>query len=256
MSAHPSHSTERFGDKVEHYIRYRPGYPDEIITIFQQEAGLFPEAVIADIGCGTGLSALPFLKQGHVVYGVEPNDPMRQAAERLLTVYTNFHGVKGTAEKTTLQEKSVDYLIAGQAFHWFDVPKAKQEAQRILRPRGWAVLLWNKRQTDTTPFLQAYEQLLVTYGTDYEQVRHDRLDPAKLEQFFGGPFQQRVLPNEQIFDYEGIKGRLLSSSYIPRANDPQYEPMLQDLEKIFQQHAVQGLARFLYDTEIYFGHIV
>src|SRR5262245_18186879 len=110
-----SHSTERFSDKVECYIRYRPRYPDEVMTILKQEAGLFPEAIIADIGSGTGLSALPFLKLGHVVHGVEPIDPMRQAAERLLTVYSNFRSVKGTAEATTLKERSVDFLLAGQA---------------------------------------------------------------------------------------------------------------------------------------------
>jgi SAM-dependent methyltransferase len=255
MPAPSSHSTERFSDKVENYIRYRPGYPDEVMLILRRETELSPDAVIADVGSGTGLSALPFLKHGHVVYGVEPNDPMRQAAEQLLAVYPNFRSVKGTAEATTLKDGSIDYFVAGQAFHWFDVSKARQEARRILRPHGWAVLLWNKRQTDTTPFLRAYEELLLTFGTDYEAVRHDRLDLGKLEKFFGGRVEKRMLPTEQIFDYQGVKGRLLSSSYTPRPAELQYERMLDQLQAIFQKHSTQGSVRFLYDTEVYLGHI-
>jgi SAM-dependent methyltransferase len=251
--------TERFSDRVANYVKYRPTYPTALITTLQTETGLTPAHVIADIGAGTGISSALFLAQGNTVYGVEPNAGMREAAEVYLAPYPNFHAVAATAEATTLADASVGYVTAGQAFHWFDHPRAKTEFQRILQPNGWVALFWNDRKTDTTPFLRAYEELLLTYGTDYTEINHRNItdDPtARFRDFFAnGTYQSAVFPNHQTFDYEGVKGRLLSSSYAPNVGQPNYEPMLALLERIFTEHQENGQIVFEYETQLFFGHV-
>ncbi|HSU97575.1 MAG TPA: class I SAM-dependent methyltransferase [Gemmatimonadaceae bacterium] len=252
-------STLRFSDRVENYVRYRPGYPAEVIDVLARETGLTPASEIADVGSGTGISSELFLRNNNTVFGIEPNAEMREAAERLLAAYPRFHSVPARAEATALPNASIDYVTAGQAFHWFDPQLARMEFARILRPGGWAVLLWNARRLDSTPFLRDYDAMLERYGTDYRQVRHQNLDVARLRVLFDGAigqaFQLRTLYNEQRFDFEGLRGRLLSSSYTPTANHPGYLPMLRELKRIFDEHAENGSVAIEYDTEIYFGHV-
>ncbi len=247
-------STRRFSNRVADYVCYRPGYPKELVQALQDGAGLQPSSVVADIGSGTGISTEPFLRLGCVVWAVEPNREMREAAETRLREQPRFRSIDGTAEATTLEAASVDLVVAGQAFHWFDVARSRGEFARILRPDGHVALFWNSRHLDTTPFLQAYETLLQDFATDYRQVDHKRIDGAVLKHFFGGDhFQTRAYANSQSFDFEGLRGRLLSSSYAPAAGHPHHAPMLQTLERLFHDHEVSGRVRFDYDTELYFG---
>jgi ubiquinone/menaquinone biosynthesis C-methylase UbiE len=248
--------TQRFSNRVETYIKYRPGYPDEVIETLRAECGLTPHSIIADIGSGTGILTEMFLKNGNPVYGVEPNREMREAGERLLKGYPHFHTVAGKAEETTLADAVVDFIVAGQAFHWFDREKTRAEFMRILKPKGWIALIWNERLTTTTPFLVAYEELLKTYATDYEQVDHRQVDQDVIRSFFGSErFQQRQFKNVQVFDYEGVEGRLLSSSYAPEADHPHYKPMMDELRRIFQANHNEGEIDFEYQTSIYFGQL-
>lgn len=249
-------STQRFSERVNYYIKYRPTYPTAIIDFFQQIINLAPPATVADIGSGTGLLSELFLQPGYRVYGVEPNLEMRQAGENLLGHYPNFVSIPGSAEETTLGTATIDLIVAGQAFHWFNVAACRLEFQRILRPGGWVGLIWNERQTDTTAFLQAYEQFLKDYSTDYVEVNHKNIDQAVLQAFFGGPqYQVTDFANAQIFDWDGLLGRTLSSSYIPMAGHPNYEPMLEALENLFQTHQEQGQVTFSYDTRVYYGQL-
>lgn len=246
--------TRRFSSRVENYIKYRPGYPNGVIETLRDECGLVADSIIADVGSGTGILTEMFLRNGNPVYGVEPNREMREAAERLLKDYPRFHSVAAKAEETTLDGASVDFVVAGQAFHWFDREKTKEECARILKPGGWVALIWNERVTTTTPFLIAYEQLLKDYSTDYEQVDHRRIDAGVIRDFFGSDnFRLKQFENIQVFDYEGLKGRLLSSSYAPQAGHPNYEPMLAELQKIFQAHQREGWVDFEYVTLMYYG---
>ena len=247
--------TDRFSNRVENYVKYRPQYPREIVRFMQDELGLDASSVIADIGSGTGFLSRPFLDHGTTVYGVEPNRSMREAGERLLRDYPNFKSVAGTAEATTLEDASVDFITAGQAFHWFDIPRTRREFRRISRPGGWVLLVWNNRLMDTSPFYVAYENLLLKYGTDYTKVSSRHADDAALREFFQTDFNLKVFDNRQDFDYEGFKGRLLSSSYIPLEGDPQYAPMLGELRKIFDEHEQNGQVSFEYDTEVYYGQL-
>lgn len=244
---------QRFSDRVENYARYRPSYPQEVIEMLQRVAALTPQSIIADVGSGTGISAELFLRFGYAVHAVEPNREMREAAERLLGGYPGFHSVSGSAQATTLADQSVDLIVAAQAFHWFNTPETRAEFSRILKPGGQVALIWNERRLDTTPFLRAYEQLLLTFGTDYAKVRHENINSGELSRFFAGPYVTLTFPNEQHFDFEGLKGRLLSSSYAPAEGQPNHEAMIAELRHIYDAHQILGKVGFEYDTQVHIG---
>ena len=251
-----SNATSRFSDRVENYVRYRPGYPLEALHVLKSECRLEPGHLVADIASGTGnLDANAAGESVIRVLGIEPNPEMRQAGERLLAGFPKFTSVAGTAEATTLPDNSVDFVTAAQAAHWFDRERARREFVRILKPGGWLVLLWNERLTDSTAFLRDYEQLLLTFGTDYEDVRHERTTGAVNDFFDPAPFQERVFAMRQEFDYAGLEGRLLSSSYAPGPEHPSHAPMLRDLRRIFEAHAIGGRVTFDYKNRVFFGRL-
>lgn len=211
--------------------------------------------MIADVGSGTGILTELFLKNGNRVFAIEPNAAMRLTAERLLAAYPNFVSVAATAEETTLETGSVDLIAAAQAFHWFERDQAKREFARMLKPGGWVVLIWNERRLASTPFLQDYEDLLLRYGTDYEKVRHEKVT-GEIARFFAPEgFQLKTLENFQHFDFESLKGRVLSSSYAPEENHPNFESMLRELERIFNTHHNNGIVSFEYETKVYYGRL-
>jgi SAM-dependent methyltransferase len=247
--------TARFSDRVENYVRYRPGYPPEVLDLLRAECGLQASHIVADIASGTGVFTRMLLENGNSVFAVEPNTEMREAGVHELGSYDRLVSVAGKAEETTLRSASVDFVTVAQAAHWFDLPRARTEFARILRPEGWCVLIWNERRTATTPFLRDYEQLLLTYGTDYKEVRHERTTAIIHEFFAPVPHQERVFDLRQQFDYEGAAGRLLSSSYVPLEGHPGYAPMMQELERIFRAHAMDDKVGFEYDTRLYYGHL-
>jgi len=226
------------------------------LDVLREECGLAPESVVADIGSGTGLLARLFLENGNVVYGVEPNDAMRQAGEQLLKDYPRFRSVAGSAETTTLGDASADFVVAGQAFHWFEPKAARTEFARVLRLQGWVAIVWNERKKDATPFHRDYENLLRTYGTDYTRVAASYPERMRMEDFFGpGTFQHRSFATEQKFDFDGLRGRLMSASYAPAQGHPNHEPMIAALKRLFEKHAEGGRVRIEYETHIYYGRI-
>jgi ubiquinone/menaquinone biosynthesis C-methylase UbiE len=247
--------TARFSDRVENYVRFRPGYPPEVLELLRAECGLRASHIVADIASGTGAFTRLLLENGNSVFAVEPNPGMREMGMQQLESYDRFVSIAGTAEETTLRSASVDFVTAAQAAHWFDLPRARAEFARILQSDGWCVLIWNERRTASTPFLRDYEQLLLTYGTDYNEVRHERTTAVIHEFFAPAPYQERVFDMRQRFDYEGIAGRLLSSSYAPLEGHPSHAPMMQELERLFHAHAVGGKAEFEYDTRVFYGHL-
>ncbi len=249
--------TERFSDRVADYIKYRPDYPKALFAYLIEAYGLTATHVVADIGSGTGILTRHFLENGNPVYGVEPNTNMRLAAEQILQSYPQFHSIHGQAEATTLPNASIDWIVAGQAFHWFDQAKTRQEIERILKPAGHVALIWNDR-LDNDPFHQAYENFLQTQCPDYEHVNHRRVSHDTLTQFLSPrTLSMRTFDNAQVMDYEGLKGRLLSCSYAPKADAPNYDTMLTELKRLFERYSQQGQLIFRYQTKLfYFGEHV
>ena len=247
-----SDTVERFSNRVANYVKYRPGYPPEVLELFKREMGLTEQSVLADIGSGTGLSTRPFLENGNMVYGVEPNAAMREAAEEYLKEFPNFISHEGTAEDTRLENASVDFVIAAQAFHWFDPEKTSTEFARIVKPDGYIALIWNERQLDTTEFLREYEKLLKKYATDYDKVRHENIDQEKLGRFFRTPYNRATFPNFQEFDFAGLRGRVLSSSYMPAEDSPSFPALEKELKGLFTKYSENDRIKVFYDTNIYY----
>jgi SAM-dependent methyltransferase len=248
-------NTQRFSNRAEDYARFRPRYPQAVLNILENECGLSTHHKIADIGSGTGILTELFLKNKNLVYGVEPNKAMRTAAVMLLQPYSWFISVDGTAEATTLRDRSVEWITAGQAFHWFDREKARREFLRILKPKGWVCLVSNNRQR-TTAFMRAYERLLVQLGRAYQESNHQRIPPDAFADFFGSTgYKTTAIENHQDLDWEGLEGRLASSSYAPERGTPAFAPMIDELKTIFQAHQQNGRVRMDYLTTMHYGRL-
>ena len=248
---------KRFSSRVDNYSKFRPSYPEKIISFLESEKILYKDSIIADIGSGTGILSELFLRNGNLVFGIEPNIDMRNAAEITLKKYQNFHSIDGSAENTNMDENSINTITVGQAFHWFDQIKARKEFKRILKPDGFVVIIWNNRKRSGSKFLEQYEELLQTYGTDYKTISHINID---FEKFYGigknsEGYTRKVFENYQLLNYPGLRGRLLSTSYAPLDDHPNYNNMITKLEKIFQENNQNGLVRFDYETEVYYGRL-
>ena len=243
----------RFSTRAENYARHRPGYPQAVLEEMRAECGFTRDSVVADVASGTGLLSELFLKNGNRVYGVEPNDEMREAGERYLAGHPLFTSVRGTAEETTLDDASIDLVVVGHAFHWFDIAEARAEFSRILRPGGCAALLWNELRQDASAFMEGYERLIQRYKSqDYEDFDREEgvgafFDPE--------PFRRCVFRHSQTFDLVGLRGRLLSSSYVPDEGKPCYAEMMRELEGIFRAHGRDEKVAFEYETLVYLGRL-
>jgi len=246
----------RFSDRANDYVKYRPHYSPEVVHALQQACGLRPGHVVADVGCGPGLLAEILLENGNRVIGVEPNLEMREAGEQYLARYANFSMINGSAENSTLADGSMDFVTAGQAFHWFQPEQARIEFARILKPGGWTVLVWHDRDTQATPFLRAYEDFLQTHSVDYQQVNHKTVASlGAITRFFSpAPVQLILQQTRQHFDFDGLRGRLLSSSYVPREGVAA-EIMLRKLPELFSKFAEDGRVVIEYETKIFYGHL-
>jgi SAM-dependent methyltransferase len=244
---------KRFSNRVAYYAKYRPHYPETVLNLMEQELGFSSMSVIADVGSGTGILSEMFLKHGNLVYCVEPNKEMREKAETILAGYARFRSINGAAEATTLPPASVDFIAAAQSFHWFDRPKTRAEFLRILKPNGWVILIWNTRK-NSTAFMQEYERLVRGYAKEPRLVRHEDITEEDLRRFLGN-YEARTFSNRQALDFDGLKGRLLSSSYAPLPDDPKYDGMLNELRRIFDSYQEGRLVHLEYVTEVYFGQL-
>ena len=254
MSKAEKQVTERFTNRVENYIRYRPDYPEQLAEKVLHHFGLKAPNV-ADFGSGTGLLSRSFLDLGCKVSGIEPNVPMREAGERLLAEYAQFRSINGTAEFSTLAANSVDLIIAGQAFHWFDAEKFKLECKRISKEKTNVALIWNDRKTESPEFLAEYDAFLITHSTDYQKVNHQNIQDRVFKAFFGGEYTLLVLPNKQVFNFESLLGRVESSSYMPAKGDDGYLQMVDALRALFVKYAANDQVEILYDTKAFVAEV-
>jgi SAM-dependent methyltransferase len=246
----------RFSNRVADYLRYRPHYPEGVLDFLRSQSHLSAAHTVADIGSGTGFLSELFLKNGNQVFGVEPNQEMREAGEEYLAEYPRFTSINGSAEATTLPDRCADFVTVGQAFHWFKPQPARQEFARILRPDGWVAIAFNDRTQSATGFAVSYEELLVRYGTDYSRVRDSYPQRKDIRAFLGHDnFSTREIPNLQQLDLESLRGRLRSSSYIPTKDDPKFAPMMAALDELFAAHEQDGRVLMEFSTWAYLGQL-
>lgn len=263
MAGHETDPLRRFSDRVDDYVRYRPGYPPGLFDVLAQETGIGAGWSVADIGAGTGMLTRLLLDRGCRVAAVEPNDSMRRAADRALSGRDGFTSVAGRAEATTLPDDSADLVTAAQAFHWFEPKATRREFERILRPPGWAAVVWNTRETDATPFMRAYERLLVECAVDYTSVDH-RIARERIAAFLPDPVVRR-LPHRDWLELDQALGRMQSASYVPGPGHPAHAAIVSGLREIFERHAghepgaeasAPRRVAFVYTTEVYVGSIL
>ncbi|MDR2753935.1 MAG: class I SAM-dependent methyltransferase [Oscillospiraceae bacterium] len=245
-------SKERFTPHVENYVRYRPGYPAEAVDCLVQTCGLAQGCAVADIGAGTGKLSRLLLARGLTVFAVEPNAAMRAAAEEALGKIPGFYSVAAPAEDTGLRAATIDCVTAAQAFHWFDPVQFRAECRRILKPGGKVALVWNQRDV-ADPFMQTYEAILQAHHNETPNQTAKELNEVVFAHFFAGGYQTHRFTSFQSFDYEGLLGRVLSSSYAPLPGHPQHNPLKAALRALFEQHQQNGQVRFAYDTKVFVG---
>lgn len=245
-----------FSNRVKDYVKYRPTYPSDAIDYLYDIVKLDENSTVADIGAGTGKLSKLLVERGTNVIAVEPDQEMRKACEQILGHESNFRAVAGSAESTCLRDNSVDFIVCAQAFHWFDRTVTKMEFKRILKERGKVILVWNTRQTKGTAFLEGIEHLLLNYGIDYSEVNHKNISEDELQLFFKeNSMEKSVFKIEQLFDFEGLRGRVMSSSYTPMPEHPNYGPMMDELKNLFNRYEKNGKVPYTYETELYWGEI-
>jgi len=246
---------ERFGDRADNYAKFRPGYPDPMLSLLRDVVP--PPAVVADIGSGTGILTRQLMDNGYELYAVEPNGPMRSAAERTLSGRPRFRSVRGTAEATTLPDGAVDLITCAQAFHWFDREKAKLEFCRILKGNGRVAIVWNERLENASEVNRKYDDILRRMAPEYSNVNHRKVSLGDIEAFFGpGEVQLWTFPNEQVLDRCGFLGRLLSCSYVPNVGQPGHHEIVDAVGDLFGEYEVEGKVSFDYETRLYLGQFI
>jgi ubiquinone/menaquinone biosynthesis C-methylase UbiE len=248
-------SKVRFSNRVDNYVKYRPTYPTEAIDFILKEFNINSETIIADIGSGTGIFTQLLTNYPAMIYAVEPNNEMRNAAEIILNNEKSFTSINGSSESTNLDSNSIDLVTVAQAFHWFDIPKTKIEFKRILKQDGKVLLIWNNRLTNTD-FLNEYDSILKQHANDYNEVNHRNVSTDTLKSFFANEIVKiKTFQNVQKFDFEGLMGRLLSSSYSPMPGENNYLIIKTKLEELFKIHNINGFIDFNYETGLYWGSI-
>jgi ubiquinone/menaquinone biosynthesis C-methylase UbiE len=251
-----SNPTERFSGRVESYRRSRPRYPAEVVETLRRECGLHGGAEVADVAAGTGLLTEVLLAAGFAVTAVEPNEEMRAACRTLEAQYPRLRCVAGTAEATGLPDASADLITVAQAMHWFDLEKAKAEFARVLRPGGWCAVLYNNRRLTGDAFHDGYEALLREFGVDYMAVKGQHMGRRRLAAFFEPePMQCATFENAQSFDYQGLEGRILSSSYMPQPGQPRFAEMQEAARLLFAETQRGGAVTMVHDCVVCWGQV-
>ena len=245
--------TERFSDRADAYVRARPTYPEAVVAHLESAGALCTGATVVDLGVGTGLSAEPFLRAGYAVIGVEPNDAMRESGDRFLAAWPRYRSVNGTAEDTGLPPNCAQLVIAGQAFHWFDPPRARDEARRVLPPGGWAALMWNDRVTEGDAFAEGYERLCHRFGRDYDTIRTRHVDPQALAEFFGRVPALAEFEHVRRLDLETMAALAASASYLPAPGSAEHAPLMEALRRLFDRCSSDGMIALRYRLRVHYA---
>lgn len=247
----------KFNGMGKIYSKYRPSYPFNFIDYLFTDVGISQSSIIADIGSGTGILTRQLLEKGSRVYGIEPNANMRVIAETNLKNFLGFTSVNGNAENTTIDDNSVDYITVAQAFHWFDRERFKKECQRILKPGGKVILVWNVRDNKNELVIENYEvnRKYCPNFKGFSEGIYGKINKDDFSGFFKGKYETKVFLNNLIFDMDGFIGRNLSASYALKSNDAQYNNYVNELKRIYKKYSNKGQLIMPNLTRSYVGNV-
>jgi len=248
---------ERFTDKANIYKQFRPSYSKELIEYLYSQAGFNQESIIADIGSGTGILSRLLIERGSLVYCVEPNDDMRQTAENDLSEFDNFISINSPAENLSLQNESVNFVTVAQAFHWFNREMFKTECQRILKPGGKVVLIWNERDYQNEIVKKDFI-IREKYAIDKKGLGIGGGFKHEYQKFFiDGIFDYKKFNNDLQFNKDGFIGRNLSASYAPKKEQhpEKYHGLVNELSELFDKYSIDGILNYPHFSECYIGRV-
>ena len=244
---------QKFDGRAQDYVVGRPVYAQEFVEALFPDYGFSSDSVIADIGSGTGKFAGQLLERGCTVYGVEPNDDMKEKAVEELSGFVRFYPVKGTEAGTTLEDHSADFVTTAQAFHWFDVPAFAKECRRILKPGGKVFLIWNVRDMNDQLNQEAYE-IYRNYCPDFKGYSGGiQKDDERIRAFFDDKYQYIEFANPLYYSEETFISRSLSGSYSLKEGDARYQEYLKALRDLFAKYQKDGILTMGNHTAAYFG---
>lgn len=245
--------SDLFSGRANDYGNFRADYPAALKSVLAN-LGINSDEIIADMGSGTGLLTRILLELGAHVYGVEPNDDMRREGEKRLEHFTKFTSVRGSAENTTLDDGSITCITAGNAFHWFDTNKAREEFKRILRPSGYVLLIRTDWKESSRPSMQHYDKIISTYCIGRSGLVSDpALERETIASFFTTYELIKLDETSVLYTREQLKGRFLSTSFSPKLGHPQHESAMSDLDELFDRYAHDDKFPFAVQTTIVRG---
>lgn len=252
-----NNNTELFTARAAAYAKGRPSYAKALIDHLYREEGFSERSVIADIGSGTGIFSNLLLERGSIVYGVEPNADMREAAVKAFAGCSRFVQYDGTAAHTGLSDHSVDFVTVAQAFHWFDPAEFKAECRRILRPGGKIFLIWNIRDEED-PVNRKWFAILRKYCPKFRGPNGGfRPEDGRIDAFFEGRYEYQAFDNPLVYDSEEkFVNRCLSGSYALREDDDAYTVFVEALKEFFAEFAADGVLRAENATTMYKGSVL
>ena len=246
-------NTNKFSGLANHYDASRPSYATELVECLFEKYQLQEHSIVADIGAGTGKFSKQLLERGCTVFCVEPNADMRKIAEQNLQVYKNVSIIDGSDSNTNVANISVDFVSVAQAFHWFDADSFQRECQRILKPDGKVILVWNMRDMKAAVNKANYEVFQKYCPNFYGFSGGVKTEEAHILNFFQHHVEIKKFSNPLTFTKEKFIQRCLSASYSLRPEDERYEMYLQALEQVFDDFAVDGCLTVANDTKAYIG---
>lgn len=244
-----------FSGMSDEYDRYRPTYPAAVISALRKDYGLTPEKTVADIGCGTGILSELFLQNGNEVVCIDPNGEMLDKARVRLSHFQKARYIKKFAESTDLTEDSIDFITAGQAFHWFDAERTRLEFKRILKYTGEVVLIWNDRVDMPNTFNEEYERICKKFSPEYHGTGSSALGDKQILKFFNPPPKTYSFSNAQFLNLEGVLGRYGSASYSVSGGNPDYARTLVEFRQAFLKYQRNGFVQLKHITRMYVGTI-
>lgn len=242
-----------FSSKVADYVASRPDYPAALFDVLIELGGLSSAASVVDVGAGTGLLSQGLLERGVPVLGVEPNVEMRAAATALLSGYRNFSCLPGSAEDLPLAASSADLVCAAHAFHWFDLPKTREEFLRVLKPSGQVALIWNDRLL-TDPLHQGLNLIFERFGGAKREALIAHENRRDIDGFFGPTgVDHREFPHEHSISAAALQSLVMSRSYMPPPRSDEAQQAREATARLLAELGFGDMITIRYVTHVYLG---